>query len=364
LCLQVNKAVVAVLSAFHSSAELVDQLKKKLSRQSSLDKKGAQHDSEQKQLQVSLETGEKLLSQQFASDVRELGDIMDVGDGPFPQHLSEVRKLNPNLTDDAAIARDRLLHVSVVIRAEIIKSLELAVKFENAVLNLKILYEASITHRTDSMIALDELKQRILLTRIIPRILPGTPKGQRTSLERVPTFHPKYSASAAEKFDPSAENIPASGNSKQYEGGLVSYLYMRHSESLTSTSDEQRSRSSSESTTFSPALDHLLQGSDNRAAIMKDIDEIIISYQGLQTGGSKRDTWAILTGGDVSKRDTVALNREAMEMLQLQNLPPTPEEANDVNDIHTQIRASFCASKPIKAAPSTTRAARATMVCE
>lgn len=82
LYLQVKKAVDAVLSAFHDSAELANQFRKKTNRRSAYDKKSDQHDSEQKQLYESLETGEQELSQRFASDVRELGALMSVGDGP------------------------------------------------------------------------------------------------------------------------------------------------------------------------------------------------------------------------------------------------------------------------------------------
>jgi hypothetical protein len=228
-------------------------------------------------------------------------------------------------------------------QAEIIKSLQLAVKYDNAILNLQILHEASIVNRKESIVVLDELKQRILIVRPMPRTLRGTPEERRASVETLQTFRTANMTPVPDDYIPTAVTIPAPGEAKEQKTGLARYFSMKRSNSQSSTSSAQRPVSSTGSLTFSPALNHLMQGSDSRAAIMKDIDDIISSYQGLYVDGdgkrdtwipmnggaygnsSKRDTLTILNaGGDQYKRDTANLNRDAIQMLR--NLPPTPEE--------------------------------------
>ncbi|KAF2473084.1 uncharacterized protein BDR25DRAFT_302100 [Lindgomyces ingoldianus] len=323
--LEVVGAVAAVVSAFHGGAELVAHIKKKRRRRSK-----SQQEFEEKQLQDSLQTGETTVGQRYVADIKELGEIVRIGD---------------------AVARDRLLHIAVVMQAEIIKSLQLAVKYENAVLNLKILHEASILNRQETIVTLDELKQRILITRPVLRTLeappPATPEGQRhsiSSLESVQGFRTAASFNTVpDDYIPEAVTIPGPGDLKESKTGLAKYFQMRRQNSTSSTaSGQHRPTSSTGSINFSPALNYLIQGSDNRGSIMKDIDEIISSYQGLRlddnkrdtlailnggNNGSKRDTLAILQGGENYKRDTIGLNRDALQMLR--NLPPTPEESHE-----------------------------------
>ncbi|KAF2115672.1 hypothetical protein BDV96DRAFT_54241 [Lophiotrema nucula] len=310
--LAVVGAVAAVVSAFHGGAELVAHLKKKHRRRKS------QQQFEEQQLQDSLETGENTVGQRYSTDMKELGEIVRVGD---------------------AIARDRLLHVAVVMQAEIIKSLKLAITHESAVLNLKILHEASILNRTESITTLDEMKQRILISRPLPRTLPpaGPPddmRGPRASIGSMQTLLP----SVPDEYVPQAVTLPAAGDTKDTKTGLARYFSMKRNNSQSSSSSSvHHSSSSAENPTFSPALNYLLQQGNDRGSIMKDIDEIIASYQGLHTdddpwsshGGygagaaSKRDTLDVLNSGGGYKRDTVGLNREAMH--RLMSLPPTPE---------------------------------------
>ncbi|KAF2733078.1 hypothetical protein EJ04DRAFT_577935 [Polyplosphaeria fusca] len=244
-----------------------------------------------------------------------------------------------------AIARDRLLHIAIVMQAEIIKSLQLAVKYEAAKLNLSILHETSILTRKDCIVTLDEMKQRILLSRPIQRTLGGgseDSKDPRASIGSAETFRTAQLAPVPDEYIPKAVTLPATDDSRELKTGLARYFSMkRNSSQSSSSSSSHRSSSSSTSTntSFSPALNYLLQGADNRGSIMKDIDDIIASYQGLHVDddsrdpwasqaaagyGSKRDTLDILNGG--YRRDTMGLNREAMQMLR--NLPPTPEEAH------------------------------------
>ncbi|KAH7139366.1 hypothetical protein B0J11DRAFT_575280 [Dendryphion nanum] len=306
--LEVVSAVAAVISAFHGGAELIAHIKKKHRRRSS--KSQTRQEFEEKQLQDSLETGEAQVVQRYATDMKELGEVIRVGD---------------------AIARDRLLHIAVVMQAEIIKSLQLAVKYDNAILNLTILLEASILNRNNTIVTLDELKQRILITRPMPRTLRGAPDEQRdfrASLESVQSFRPASLDPIPDNYIPSAVTISTPGDSKDSRSGLARYFSTKRNSSHATTSLAPLPLSDARNISHSPALDLLLQGSPNKAAIMKDIDEIINSYQGLDKGDHRRDTWAVLNGaqgGHVgSNRDTMALNREALQMLR--NLPPTPEE--------------------------------------
>jgi hypothetical protein len=71
-------AVAAVVSAFHGASELVAHLKKRHRKRS---KSQAQLEFEEKQLQDSLETGENVVAQRYTSDLKELGNIVRVGDG-------------------------------------------------------------------------------------------------------------------------------------------------------------------------------------------------------------------------------------------------------------------------------------------
>jgi hypothetical protein len=228
-------------------------------------------------------------------------------------------------------------------QAEVIKSLQLAVKYENAV--LKILHESSILSRQDSIVCLDELKQRILITRPLPRTLSSGLEASRDPRASLESFRTARITQVPDNYIPTAVTLPTPGDSKDPKAGgssLSRYFSMKRRQS--STSGPPRPTSSAGSINFSPALNHLLQGSENRgSAIMKDIDEIISSYQGLYTEGdrnhtwamlhgagaslAKRDTLAILNGGDSHRRDTRGLNQDALMMLR--NLPPTPEEMQE-----------------------------------
>ncbi|KAF2190978.1 hypothetical protein K469DRAFT_746440 [Zopfia rhizophila CBS 207.26] len=325
---EVVSAVAAIISAFHDGTELVAQIKKKSRRRKS------EQEFQEKQLQDSLQAGEIQVGQQYAADLKELGEMVRIGD---------------------AIARDRLLHIAVVMQSEIIRSLQLAVTYEYAVLNLTILHEASIVNRKDTIATLDELKQRILITRPLERTLAAVPEKTTTSPTSTSSFESVQTFRTAPEDLPAAVTIPTPGDSQGTKTGLAKYFSMKRnasqSSSSTSTSiststtsssspsSRHRPVSSASSITFSPALNYLIQGSNTRgSAIMKDIDEIISSYQGLNLAGDKRDTLALLNGGglkrdtlailqaDGSKRDTLGLNREALQLLK--SLPPTPEEAD------------------------------------
>jgi hypothetical protein len=84
--MQVVGAVAAVVSAFHGGAELVAHIKKKRRRRSK-----AQQEFEEKQLQDSLQSGQTAVEQRYVADIREMGEIVRIGDGLFPSS-SELRR--------------------------------------------------------------------------------------------------------------------------------------------------------------------------------------------------------------------------------------------------------------------------------
>ncbi|PSN67445.1 hypothetical protein BS50DRAFT_391996 [Corynespora cassiicola Philippines] len=309
--LEVVGAVAAVVSAFHGGAELISHIKKKHRRRSS--KSQTQQDFEEKQLQQSLEKGENQVQLHYSSDVRELGNIMRVGD---------------------AIARDRLLHIALVMQAEIIKSLQLAVKYENAILNLNILYEASIMNRNETIVTLGELKQRLRIARPFPRTLVSAPEDSpeaRSLSGSLPTHRTADLPSIPDNYIPSAVTIPMQGGSKEMKTGFARYFNAKRSHSQ-------------------PHRD-LLQGANDHATVMKDIDEIIYSYRGLQVD-QKRDTLDILSNG-YGYGNTARLHHDEIQRLnnshsiqkELNENPEYPPFKQNIFDSHHQAYGQYMPTK-------------------
>ena len=69
----------AVISAFHGGSELLKHIKTKRRARKARDQ--AQQEFEERQLQDSLVTGEQQIGLRYTQDMRELGDLMRVGDG-------------------------------------------------------------------------------------------------------------------------------------------------------------------------------------------------------------------------------------------------------------------------------------------
>lgn len=259
--------------------------------------------------------------QRYTTDIRELGDIVRVGD---------------------AIACNQLLQIALVMQRELIKSLQLAMKYDNAILNLKILHEASIVNRNDTIVTLDEMKKRILITRPI-RTLPSPPndnRDTRASLESVQAYRPARLDPVPDDYVPAAVTIPVQDDSRG--SGLTRLFSARRHSNQTSTPQSPHSASATTNSFHSPARQVVLQEHPNNPAIIMDIDEMITSLQGWNTGGNRRDTWDVLNGGqggrvhsnrdtlailngDNHRRDTKDLNQQALHQL-LGTLPPTPEE--------------------------------------
>ncbi|KAF2687153.1 hypothetical protein K458DRAFT_415423 [Lentithecium fluviatile CBS 122367] len=347
--LEVFAAVAAVVSAFHGGADLVANIKKQARRRSSNSEN--EDEAERKKLQVSLETGESQIGFRYAADMNKFGDIIRVGD---------------------AIARDRILHIAVVIQTEIIMSLQLAVKYENAVLDIAVLHEASILNRKDTIDALDELKQRIFLRGAVPRSL--TDPSQRLSDDTqssIDTMSVRSSRSSIPRSPvpdncfPNAVSLLPEGAAQSEKTALARYFAGQDKDKASPLSATNPSLTSpSESLNFHPALEHLLRGKgpEERAAIMKDIDEIIAAYQGMSVEGdraealamltgqessSKRDTLVVLNGGYGYQRDTVALNRDALRLLG--ELPPASGVSHENSEYPAQVHNIFDWSNEPKA---------------
>lgn len=169
---------------------------------------------------------------------------------------------------------------------EIIKSLQMAAQHETAILNLRLLHEASITNRKDTFVILDEMKQRIIMTRPIPRLIEGGPE-QRSAIATIPASWPSSFEpieTAPEGYVPSAVTLPSQAESKENRSGLARYFQMKRS---SSASAKPPSASTSMQTEppridYCAALEQMAKAKgQDRATIMSDIDEIMVSYKGL-----------------------------------------------------------------------------------
>ncbi|KAF1953518.1 hypothetical protein CC80DRAFT_507031 [Byssothecium circinans] len=313
--LKVFAAVAAVVSAFHQGAELISQIDRSRLRRDSNSEDD--HEDERRRLQVSLETAESLIGYRYAADIDKVGDI--------------------GLGDD--IARDRLFHIAVTVQTNIVQSLQLAVKYENAVLDLPSLHEASILNRKDTIDALDELKYRVLLEHPLQRTASqASPRISRDSRGSIVSVLPSRTA-ALDTHNPRPVSTPATGYSDAEKADLARRLSVQRKERHPSITSDPPSTSVSETLNYHPALDYLLRGknAEERKEIMNDIDELIAAYQGLAVVGDRAAALASLTGQtEAQKRDTLAvlmegggkgnaaLHEDALELLR--KLPPTPGE--------------------------------------
>lgn len=161
----------------------------------------------------------------------------------------------------------------------------MAAQHETAILNLRLLHEASITTRKDTFVILDEMKQRIILTRPIPRQIEGTE--QRSSTVTLPSSWPSNLRSmdvALEGYIPSAVTIPSPAESKENRSGLARYFQMKRStsESSKAMSTSVNTQAEAPKIDYCAALEQMAQAKDqDRSALMNDIEEIRVSYKGL-----------------------------------------------------------------------------------
>jgi hypothetical protein len=242
-----------------------------------------------------------------------------------------------------ATARDRLLHIAIVIQRDIIQSLELAAKYENVVLDLPDLREIAMMNRKNTIDTLSELKHRALLENPLQRTIFTAPRISRNSRGSIVSVLPSRSPGFDNKSPISVEGDPAAKNWIEEKFGLARNFSVQREDTEPSIPSSRSSFLASESVSFHPALSYLLRGKslDERKVVMNDIDELIAAYQNLTNLAVDNDraaALASLTGqSDAVKRDTLAtllakgkgkgpaaLNYDALEMLK--KLPPTPGE--------------------------------------
>ncbi|KAJ9662571.1 hypothetical protein H2201_006059 [Coniosporium apollinis] len=199
--IQVVAAVSAVVSAFHGGYELIKRIKERRRG-----KKQAAQASKEEDLQESLQEGERTVQQRFNDDCQELGVLFMTGDD---------------------IARERLYHIAVVMQAEIIRSLQLAAEYQNIMVNLTVLRDASVLNRRDTLTALGELRQRIVEKLPVDRHFAASlqvPRLQNSpSMESIRTF---MTAQIAPDYIPPAITITAEPDTRS-ESGITRFLSNR-----------------------------------------------------------------------------------------------------------------------------------------
>ncbi|RDI88577.1 hypothetical protein Vi05172_g1206 [Venturia inaequalis] len=132
--METGAAVAGVVSTFETGANLVQQIRKRSKK-----KKGEQAIKE-KLLQEALESGERQISELYSRHLNESGTGIQIGD---------------------AVSRERLQHIAVTMQSELIRSLQLALKFDNAKLDLTKLQEDAVMSKRNTMSVLDELRSRV-----------------------------------------------------------------------------------------------------------------------------------------------------------------------------------------------------------
>jgi hypothetical protein len=225
-------------------------------------------------------------------------------------------------------------------QSEVIKSLQMAAQYDNAVLNLALLHEASITNRQATFVTLGQMKQRLLPRMSISRHLQGSSEGSsnRRSSPTIPTatsFEPMNFV--PDTYIPPAVTLPTPQDRRNSKHALTNYFTKRNS-SLAKAF--KLSKTPRDDINFSQAFEHLARGTKDPEVIMQEIDEIVDLYQDLSinqrssnTWGSapypsgydaRRDTLITLHAGDLYSQDPLTPTQEILQMQQ--NLPPTSEE--------------------------------------
>jgi len=210
------------------------------------------------------------LQHYYDQNMRQYGDIMRVGD---------------------VVAHERLQHITIIMQGEVIKSLQSAARNEIAVLNLTLLHEASIINRKETIMTLDQLKQRLLIRMPISQLNGLSDKSLTDWSGRLHSASPE----AAMQSRP-----PIAPAHREY------------------------------SQAFQRAMD--LRGITDPRAMNAEIDEIMDAYQGLQVSGSwnryqhgaGRAPQGMVNVRFPPSPDPSSSARDYSPVTN--NLPPTPEE--------------------------------------
>ncbi|EAT90357.2 hypothetical protein SNOG_02145 [Parastagonospora nodorum SN15] len=181
-------------------------------------------------------------------------------------------------------------------QGEVIKSLQMAAQYDNAVLNLAVLHEASITNKTATFLILDQLKQRALPSH---RVTDHLPRSLGTT-----AFDPSSFASDA-YVSTGRHAFPHNKREEILKHGLTNYFLKRNN----SVQKSSKQPKTPDDINFSQAFQHLMnaRGGEDRAAIMREIDEITDLYQDLSVNQRPKNApvnipWPSDTEG---RRDTL-----------------------------------------------------------
>ncbi|KAF2828760.1 hypothetical protein CC86DRAFT_404650 [Ophiobolus disseminans] len=310
--LEVVAAVSAVVSAFHGGSELLKHIKAKRRVKA----QQAQQEFEEKQLQDSLVSGEQQIALRYDQDLRQFGDLMRVGD---------------------VVARDRLQHITIMMQGEVIKGLQQAAQYESAVLNLTLLHEASIMNRKDTIVTLDELKQRLLIR---------MPINQPPASHHNPSTSWSFSASTRTRGASMSNEAPSTSSNQtstttpQFHQDRPRLIvgFEDPPQGRMMAANQSRPARAPADIHYSQAFQHAMdaRGITDPSAMNEEIDEIMDSYQGLQISRESREPWSATQYG--SRRSTQPMpstryppspdpsksNRDSAHIPS--NLPPTPEE--------------------------------------
>jgi hypothetical protein len=241
-------------------------------------------------------------------------------------------------------------------QGEVIRSLQMAVQHEAAILNLTMLHEASLANRRATFVTLDQLKQRLLPRMPIIRKLHGGLESPTSRLSPTTihsfgpsTFHAENYI--PDNYVPPAVTLPYRQDMRHSGHGLADYFRERERDHSFPEQACVQSRDSKapEDINFSQALHHLMKtrGTENRAVIMQEIDEIMDSYQGLHisqrpndsgndsqygyNNGERRDTMTMPSESQSYPHAPLVSTRAAMHVSR--NLPPSHQEYGGGNHL-------------------------------
>ncbi|KAF2027396.1 hypothetical protein EK21DRAFT_72049 [Setomelanomma holmii] len=202
-------------------------------------------------------------------------------------------------------------------QGEVIKSLQMAAQFEHAVLNLTLLYEASITNRKATFVTLDELKQRLLPRLPIERQIQLSSESSshgpsRASMQTIGSTSFDPTSYVPDNYIPAAVTLTSQNDMRDTKHGLTSYFKgLKRNSSSAGRPSSARESTASADINFSQAFQHLMdaRGTQDKAVIMQEIDEIMDAYQGLHISQPSNEAWAKTQYGNGygDRRDTLTM---------------------------------------------------------
>ncbi|KAE8826985.1 hypothetical protein PTNB73_07794 [Pyrenophora teres f. teres] len=256
--IQIIAAVSAIVSAFRSGSELFAVVKKK--RRAARKYRDPQQEWEESQISSALSAGEKQIHLRYERDQRELGDFVRIGDD---------------------VARDHLYHIAALLQTEIIDALNIASRNKFGTVDLRLLHEASITNRKDTMRALDDLKQRIYTRMFMARQLEKAAEESRVQQSRVPAqIKPRYSYDSIRARTPGYTPFTATSTAI-----MESRIPRDGSSEYPQTSDRTKPPVDVRSIYTQQVVDHSLDAApaeprtNPRASMIREIQHVISSYK-------------------------------------------------------------------------------------